>query len=147
LAELRGLVELLRPADLSQGLYPALCRLADRINGVVRVHLDAQGLELPESVAETLYRIAQEGIHNALRHAHPKNLWIRLDLRRGQARLRLEDDGRGLPEEVMRGMGLLSLEQRAQALHGLLRLSNRPKGGVLLEARIPLQAPQGKGRG
>jgi two-component system NarL family sensor kinase len=145
LAELRGLVELLRPADLSQGLYPALCRLADRVNGVVRVHLDAQNLELPERVAESLYRIAQEGIHNALRHARPKNLWIRLDLHRGQARLRVEDDGRGLSEEVARGLGLLSLEQRAAALGGSLRVSNRARGGVLLEARIPPQAPRGKG--
>lgn len=139
LSELRGLVELLRPADLSQGLAPALSRLADRVDGVVRVHLDAQPLELPEGVAETLYRIAQEGVHNALRHARPKNLWVRLDRHRGQARLRVEDDGRGLSEEAARGLGLLSLEQRAAALGGSLRVSNRARGGVLLEARVPLR--------
>lgn len=139
LAELRGLVELLRPADLSQGLAPALSRLAERVDGVVQVHFDATPLELPEAIAETLYRIAQEGVHNALKHAKPKNIWIRLDTSKNQARLRIEDDGRGIPQEMARGLGLLSLEQRAQALRGSLELLKRRQGGTLVQAKLPLE--------
>jgi two-component system NarL family sensor kinase len=139
LSELRSLVELLRPADLSQGLAPALRRLAERVDGTTKVHFDASDLKLPEPVAETLYRVAQEGVHNALKHARPANIWIRLDHLKNRARLRIEDDGRGLPEAVTRGMGLLSLQQRTAALKGTLHVLNRPKGGVMLEAQLPLE--------
>lgn len=138
LSELRGLVELLRPADLSQGLSPALCRLAERVDGMVQVHFDAADLNLPEPIAETLYRIAQEGVHNALKHAKPKNIWIRLDATQNQARLRIEDDGRGLPKEMARGLGLLSLEQRTKALNGSLELLGRRQGGTLIQAKLPM---------
>ncbi|MBF6593470.1 MAG: GAF domain-containing sensor histidine kinase [Thermaceae bacterium] len=154
LSELRGLVELLRPADLSQGLTPALCRLADRVNSVVRVHFDSVELSLPDPVAETLYRVAQEGVHNALRHAHPKNIWIRLEGSQGGVRLRVEDDGRGVSELVRRGMGLLSLEQRTAAQGGSLRMIGRKPSGAVLEAKVPLRdesstspSPQRGGRG
>jgi two-component system NarL family sensor kinase len=141
LSELRGLVELLRPADLSHGLAPALCRLADRVNSVVQVHSDAAHLDLPERVAETLYRVAQEGVHNALRHARPKNIWIRLEQRKDSVRLRVEDDGQGVSEAVTRGMGLLSLEGRTAGLGGALRMFGRKPSGAVLEARIPIEAP------
>jgi two-component system, NarL family, sensor kinase len=138
LSELRGLVELLRPADLSQGLSPALSRLAERVSGAVQVHFEAPDLPLRESQAETLYRVAQEGVHNALKHAKAKNLWIRLDTLRNQIRLRVEDDGRGLGDSVERGLGLLSLEQRAQAQGGTLKILRRRPSGVILEAKLPM---------
>lgn len=138
LSELRGLVELLRPADLSHGLAPALCRLADRVNSVVHVHSDAAELDLPDPLAETLYRVAQEGVHNALRHARPQNIWIRLERGENAVRLRVEDDGRGLSKAVERGLGLLSLEQRTALLGGGVRMYGRKPGGAVLEAKIPL---------
>jgi len=138
LSELRGLVELLRPADLSHGLAPALCRLADRVNSVVRVHSDAAELDLPEGVAEALYRVAQEGVHNALRHARPQNIWIRLDKGENGVRLRVEDDGRGPSKALERGLGLLSLEQRTAALGGGVRMYGCKPSGAVLEAKLPL---------
>lgn len=138
LDELRGLVELLRPADLSQGLRAALRRLAERVSGSVRVHFESPAYDIPEELAEALYRIAQEGVHNALKHAKAKNIWIRVDKKPKLLRLRVEDDGRGLPPKFSRGLGLLSLEERARSLKGTLRLSNRPGGGARLEVALPI---------
>lgn len=139
LSELRGLVELLRPADLSQGLTPALSRLAERVGGAVQIHFDPVVLEMNEAAAEVLYRVAQEGVHNALKHGKPHNIWIRLDHHRQLARLRIEDDGRGLPALVERGLGLISLEQRAQSLRGTLKLLKRAKAGAILQVSLPLE--------
>lgn len=148
LDELRGLVELLRPADLSQGLEAALCRLAERVSGSVRVHFESPAYGIPvawfrraergEELAEALYRIAQEGVHNALKHAKAKNIWIRIEKKPKLVRLRVEDDGKGLPPRFSRGLGLLSLEERAKSLQGTLRLGNRPGGGAKLEVAFPI---------
>lgn len=145
LDELRGLVELLRPADLSQGLEAALCRLAERVSGSVRVHFESPAYDIPEELAEALYRIAQEGVHNALKHAKAKNIWIRIDKKPELLRLRVEDDGKGLPPKFSRGLGLLSLEERAKSLEGTLRLGSRPGGGAKLEAVLPLPTRWRKG--
>lgn len=140
LDELHGLVELLRPADLSQGLEAALCRLAERVSGSVRVHFESPAYGIPEELAEALYRIAQEGVHNALKHAKAKNIWIRIDKKPKLLRLRVEDDGKGLPPKFSRGLGLLSLEERTKSLEGTLRLGNRPGGGAKLEVVLPVPA-------
>lgn len=144
LSELRGLVELLRPADLSQGLRPALERLAERVSGSVQVHLDVAAVEASEACAETLYRVVQEGVHNALRHAQAHTIWIRLSRQGSVLRLQIEDDGRGLPAKVSRGLGLLSLDQRTQAAGGSLRLVSRKKGGAVLEVKIPDEKTGGR---
>ena len=74
--ELRALIEVLRPADLSGGLKAALTRLAERTEGLIKVQLEAQPPQLPpeHEHAETLYRAAQEGVHNALKHARATRL-------------------------------------------------------------------------
>ena len=89
-------------------------------------------------MAEALYRVAQEGVHNALRHARPQNIWIRLDKGENGVRLRVEDDGRGPSKALERGLGLLSLEQRTAALGGGVRMYGRKPSGAVLEAKLPL---------
>ena len=135
LGELRGLVEVLRPADLSQGLPSALSRLAQRTQETgVRVHLETEPLTFSDAHAEALYRAAQEALHNALRHAGADNIWIRL-LRVGQeVKLSIEDDGRGL-DEVEYGLGLRSIKARAESLSGRLELTSSE--GLHLEVTLP----------
>ena len=137
LNELRALVEVLRPADLSQGLANALARLVERTTGAVRVHLETEPLELPDAHAEMLYRIAQEALHNALKHAEAENIWIRLERMPGGVRLSLDDDGKGLDEEPVYGLGLSSMASRAETLGGVLKLVHRARGGLRVEVEVP----------
>lgn len=137
LNELRGLVELLRPADISQGIRPALCRLAERVSGTVQVVTEIPELQLPDGVAEVLYRTAQEGVHNALKHGAPQTIWIRIRQTGRQLRLQLDDDGRGLSGTVTKGLGLVSLSERARALGGRLTLKARKPAGARLELSLP----------
>ena len=140
LGELRGLVEVLRPADLSQGLASALVRLAQRTQETgVSVHLETHSIELPERHAEALYRVAQEALHNALRHANAQNIWMRLEKLGREVRLSVEDDGRGLAEEVEHGLGLRSMKTRVESLEGRLELTSHPgfNRGLRLEVILP----------
>jgi two-component system NarL family sensor kinase len=141
LSELRALVEVLRPADLTSGLHVALSRLAQRTSDVIRVHLEADPLPLPEGTAEALYRIVQEGLHNTLKHARATNLWIRLERRRDTLSLTIEDDGQGFsPQMPAPGLGLTSMKARAHAVGGRMDLSVREGGGVRVEVTVPWHA-------
>lgn len=137
-SELRALVEVLRPADLSGGLRGALVRLAERTAGLLEVQLEASPPDsLSPAQAETLYRAAQEGVHNALKHAHATRLRLRCLARAGRVRLTLEDDGDGLPDPLTAGFGLRSLRARAEGLGGTLRLTSRRPHGARLELILP----------
>lgn len=136
--ELRALVEVLRPADLATGLKPALVRLAERMAGLLEVTLEARPpADLPQPHAETLYRAAQEGVHNVLKHAQAARLWIRCTFADGTVELTLEDDGAGFTEPLREGFGLRSLRERAAKLGGSLRLEPRRPRGTRLELRLP----------
>ena len=137
--ELRALVEVLRPADLPGGLKAALVRLAERTEGVVRVQLEARPpTELNQAHAQTLYRAAQEGVHNALKHARAEQLWLRCETFTGGVRLTVEDDGVGLPDPLHEGFGLRSLRRRADSLGGTLTLTPRRPHGTRLVLELPL---------
>lgn len=94
-------------------------------------------LELPDIHAETLYRVAQEALHNVLKHAEAENVWIRLERVPGGVRLSLDDDGKGLDEEPAQGLGLRSMASRAELLRGSLKLVPRAKGGLRVEVEVP----------
>jgi two-component system NarL family sensor kinase len=138
LSELQSLVEVLRPVDLTHGLKVALSRLAKRTTGGgMTVHLDAEEVDLNKEVADGLYRITQEAVHNALRHSHGQNIWLRI--RRGTTRivLEVEDDGRGFNlRKAGAGIGLEGMRDRARALGGTLRLYTRPEEGCRVRVEV-----------
>lgn len=147
LDELRGLVELLRSADLDQGLGPALRRLVERVSGPVRVHLDAGddigtpategSVALPGDVAEAAWRIAQAAVHNSLKHADAADVWLRVGREGDRLVVLVEDDGVGFPATITRGVGLDSIEERATALGGTMQLGARPGGGARVRVEVP----------
>ncbi|MBB6096868.1 two-component system NarL family sensor kinase [Deinobacterium chartae] len=134
LGELRGLIELLRPPPLQVGLCAALERLVSRVSGSVRVQLEVAELHPAPEVSEALYRIAQEALHNALRHAGAQNVWVRLGRRAGRVRLVIEDDGQGL-SGLPSGLGIAGMRARAQQVGGVLTLRTRRGGGLKVEVK------------
>ncbi|MDQ3457848.1 MAG: GAF domain-containing sensor histidine kinase [Deinococcota bacterium] len=135
-AELRALVEVLRPAELSGGLLPALERLAKRGAGTARVRLELEDVAVSEAQAEALYRIAQEALHNALRHGGAGEVRLRLERRNGLV-LTVEDDGSGFTADASAGLGLMSMRARAEAQGGELSVASRPEGGATVRAWLP----------
>ena len=136
LAELQGLVEVMRPADVSHGLKAALTRLAGRVAGSVSVQLEAEDLALPPAVEDELYRVAQEAVHNTLRHAAAQNLWLELRGTAAGVVLNIRDDGKGFGE-APQGPGLTGLRERVATLNGTLVLSEVEPQGSVVRAEVP----------
>jgi PAS domain S-box-containing protein len=90
------------------------------------------------TVANELYRIAQEAIHNALRHGEAKRITVRLNETEGEVCLAVIDNGSGLPIDVssVPGMGLRVMKYRAGVIGGNLVVQPRPRGGVEVICRV-----------
>jgi signal transduction histidine kinase len=143
--ELRSIVVGLRPADLAtEGLDAALRKqvaLLDRVHAA-RVRLVAGRVpRLPAEREEAAYRIAQEALHNALRHASPRTVEVRLSPADSGAAVALEvrDDGSGLPPQPGGpSLGLASMHERAHAAGGRLTVSSRPGAGTTVRLEVPV---------
>jgi len=94
-----------------------------------------------DTVATHLYRIAQESVHNSIKHGRAKNIVICVWAKGGRGKLQVQDDGGGIPESVGQGsgMGLQIMSYRARMIGGSLSVSRRPTGGTLVACDFPLQ--------
>lgn len=106
--------------------------------------------QVPEMLARAqLVRIAREAVFNALRHAGPSRIRIRLAPDgRGRVILEVRDDGSGLPEasELARGMGIASMRYRAGLVGARLELASPPAGGTVVRCTLDVDAgPRGDG--
>jgi signal transduction histidine kinase len=137
LDELRSLIFELRPPDLVQdGLCGALRKHVDVLRHVQSAQVEMEGdLALPADPTRDaeIFRIAQEAMQNALRHAEANRVVVRLSGDNGRLQLDIVDDGVGFdpqaPDVRSRRLGLTSMEERAQRIGGRLEVrSTRGKG-------------------
>jgi signal transduction histidine kinase len=97
-------------------------------------------------VANHLYRIAQEAVHNAVRHGRPRKISITLSKDEHQIKLTVADDGTGILESPSKnaGMGLDIMRHRASMIHGTLTIASQTGKGSEVICRIPAApAPRG----
>ncbi|AMJ55317.1 MULTISPECIES: histidine kinase [Stenotrophomonas] len=134
---------LLRYTSLSSALR-SLCGGACR-HASTRVHCDINDEDiLDEQQKLNLFRITQEAIHNVNQHAYARNVWIRLQFAGGQGLLEIEDDGVGIDQDspfMRRGLGMISIEERARLLGGSSHLQRAGDRGTLLSIVFPAQRP------
>jgi signal transduction histidine kinase len=97
--------------------------------------------ELPLQVDAAVYRLAQEALTNALRHArNASRVEIRVVEGEGRLRLRVTDDGQIDPARpASHGFGLLGMTERVQLLGGTLRAGPAPEGGWTVDAELPME--------
>ncbi|WP_205325474.1 histidine kinase [Glycomyces sp. YM15] len=140
LGEMRSLVRTLRaPADYAPtaGL-PELARLADPGPPAVTVQI-AVPEELPVVLASTLFRIAQEGVTNARRHARDASrIDVAVTVAKDAARIVVSDDGAPVRPAANGGHGLQGMAERAALLGGDVSAGPDPCGGWTLRAALPL---------
>lgn len=144
--ELRAAVVELRPAALDEdGLVNTLrthIQVLDRASRTARVTFDSSGIRaLPASQEEAVLRVAQEALHNALRHSGADEVDVVL-VRRGQgAALSITDNGKGFePRTVRRAgrhLGLVSMRDRANGVGGRLTVESAPGKGTTIEMEVP----------
>ncbi|WP_107771054.1 sensor histidine kinase [Nocardioides sediminis] len=148
LAEMRSMVRVLREDDAAAyapqpGVADLSALARSDATPTVEVSLDGSSAPLPPAVDAALYRLAQESLTNAVRHARSATR-VGIDVRRegGAVRLRVSDDGRTDPGSAPEpGFGLLGMAERAQLLGGSFSAGPGPEGGWVVEAVLPVQAP------
>ena len=137
---LRSLITELRPAELDElGLHVALEALAERRSGAdgLRVNLEVDSVRLEPHIESTVYRVVQEALTNAAKHADAENVDIRLTAANGTVELEVRDDGRGFdPSEPGSGFGLVGMRERLELVKGTLAVESRPGEGTRVIARI-----------
>jgi PAS domain S-box-containing protein len=144
LAEMRALIFELRPGNLEQdGLVRALKTHASALQRRLGLPIVVES-DLPErpplAVEEVFYRIAQEALHNVVKHARARRVEVVLACNEELVMLTIRDDGEGFdPTGPFPGhLGQRSMRERASRLGGTLRVESEVGKGTSVEARIPL---------
>ncbi|MEV7970496.1 sensor histidine kinase [Sphaerisporangium sp. NPDC088356] len=137
--DIRQLVYGLRPPALDDlGLASAVRSLAGEGPPETTVEVTGELSDLPAAVEVAVYRIMQEALTNVRRHAHATRAHITLERGPDFLRLRIGDDGAGLPDRPRAGVGLTSMRERAAELGGSCGAVSAPDGGTIVEAVLPL---------
>lgn len=144
LAEMRALIFELRPNQLEElGLEQALRLHAAAVQGRTGLPIAVECAPVdraPLPVEDALYRIAQEAIHNVVKHARATAVSVALDQADRTLRLRVVDDGAGFdPTDVPAGhLGLTSMRTRAEGVGGRFAIDSRPGDGTRLDVAVPI---------
>jgi two-component system sensor histidine kinase UhpB len=95
---------------------------------------------IPDVQATALYRLVQEGLNNAVKHAKATSVWVNLDYADGEISLSMEDDGQGFDpsRDARQGMGLQGLRERFLMLNGCFDIESAPDKGTQLYGSLPL---------
>ncbi|ETK34446.1 GAF domain-containing sensor histidine kinase [Microbispora sp. ATCC PTA-5024] len=143
LAELRAVIVELRPPELDRhGLVECVrkqAELLDRLHPaeVVFAFEGEPPGGLPPEIEVAVLRVAQEALHNALRHASASRVAVRLAHRGPALTLEVADDGAGFDEEGVHGLGLPSMRDRAQGVGGSLTVVSAVGKGTTVRLEVP----------
>ena len=146
LAEMRALIFELRPGNLEQdGLTRALRTHTAAIQGRIGLPVVLESTlqeRLPLAVEEVLYRIAQEALHNVIKHAAAHQVRLEVGRTGGAVQLRIEDDGKGFdPARVPDGhLGLAGMRARADKIGARFSCRSEPGQGTTIEVEVPEEA-------
>ncbi|CAM3118694.1 two-component sensor histidine kinase [Pseudomonas floridensis] len=145
----RQLISGLRPTVLDDfGLLQAVDKEADRLREAgIAVHWSSRSMvRLPSHLEIGLFRIAQEGINNVLKHSDAGSVQLALEISDSAVSLLLEDNGRGFVTDArsdgngVQKLGLVAMQERASLMGGRMTCISRPDSGTRLRATIPFTA-------
>jgi signal transduction histidine kinase len=141
--------------ELSRGLHPVLsepnglmmalqqlaCEVEDVFHVSCRFESDGDVFIHDENVATHLFRIGQEAVNNAVKHASPESITIALSVAQGSGNLTVTDNGQGMQLDVKgrTGMGLHIMNYRAGMVGGSLDVQRRPGGGTKVNCTFPVR--------
>jgi PAS domain S-box-containing protein len=152
IAQTRSLAQLLAPVDVEfNGLQAALTKLSSEMGGLFQV--DVVVTSPPEAnpvdihIGTALYRIAQEAVHNAVRHGTASRIELNLLVGEGDVCLTIRDNGIGFSiksdsSQCESGMGLRIMSYRAKMAGGSVSFESVPGNGATVTCRIPLESSQ-----
>ncbi|MGI9118621.1 MAG: GAF domain-containing protein [Acidimicrobiales bacterium] len=145
MTELRSLVFELRPPALgTDGLVATLRKqlaLVERTHGLEAVLAVTGGGGVGQVTETALFRILQEALNNAIRHAGARRIDVAIDLGADRVSVAIADDGVGFEPDTRairaRRLGLTSMRERAQAMGGTLAITSAPGSGTVVRVEVP----------
>jgi signal transduction histidine kinase len=146
LAEMRRLVGVLRRPEEGPALAPQpslehvekLVSQAREAGLPVKLRVEGDPVQLPAGVDLTAYRLVQEGLTNAIKHARAEHAEVVVRYGDGRVELTVSDDGHGDGDGVKGGNGLVGMRERVSVYGGELDAGPRPEGGFRLHATLPV---------
>jgi signal transduction histidine kinase len=146
LAEMRRLVGVLRRPEEAPALAPQpsldhvdkLVEQARESGLPVELHVEGAPVELPAGVDLTAYRVVQEGLTNAAKHARAQRAQVLVRYDDGHVEVSVLDDGTGDGDGPKGGHGLVGMRERVAVYGGEIEAGPRPEGGYALRARLPI---------
>jgi signal transduction histidine kinase len=146
LAEMRRMVGVLRRPEEAPALAPQpslehverLVEQAREAGLPVELRVLGNAVELPAGVDLTAYRLIQEGLTNALKHARAKHAEVLVNYGDGTIEVTVSDDGQGVGNGDGGGHGLVGMRERVSVYGGELDAGPQPGGGYRLRARLPV---------
>ena len=151
LYEVRHIIYDLRPMALDDlGLVPTLRKYLQTVedyNKTSKIHFTYIGDErrLNPKMEVALFRLVQESVQNALKHAKAKNISVKMEMGKNTVSLMVKDDGTGFdPEEKKEGsFGIRGMKERVELLNGELKIQSKIGEGTMVFIKVPLN-PEGK---
>ena len=149
MAEMRALIFELRPKSLeTEGLIAAITKqtAALRARHGIDVHLKlCEEPDLPIDTKEVLYRIAQEAIHNTIKHAHANRVDVVMDCSSTLIKMQIKDNGVGFDAtgQFPGHLGLQSMRERIARVGGTLEIDSRTGSGTSIRVVVPMPGPSG----
>ena len=148
LAEMRRMVGVLRRPEEAPALAPQpslehLDRLVEQAREAglpVDLRIEGEARELPAGVDLTAYRLVQEGLTNALKHARASRAEVLVNYRDGEIEVTVSDNGTGVGNGDGSGHGLVGMRERVSVYGGELQAGPQPEGGYQLRATLPVTA-------
>jgi signal transduction histidine kinase len=146
LTEMRRLLGAMRPDGEGVEFTPqpglddldSLLQEVGRAGLPVELHLDGEPVPLPRGVDLSAYRIVQEGLTNALKHARATNADVSVRYQRDELQLEIRDDGIGSATTDGLGHGLIGIRERVKIYGGEMTAGTANGGGFILSTRLPL---------
>ncbi len=144
LVEMRALIFELRPESLEvEGLVAALNKQAEAMQARDQIDVETEFCEEPPiglNKKESLYRVAQEAMHNTTKHARATRVTLRMAVDDGVLALEITDNGIGFdPDQDFPGhLGLRSMRERIEGLGGQLSITSAPEQGTQVRASLPM---------
>jgi signal transduction histidine kinase len=147
LAEMRGLLAAMRDGDEAEltpqpGLdgLDSLLEEIGRAGLPVRLHVDGEPVALPRGIDLSAYRIVQEGLTNALKHARASNADVTVRYRPDELQIEVRDNGEGNSTSNGLGHGLVGVRERVKIYGGEMSAGTSNGSGFILSTRLPLSA-------
>ena len=147
LGEMRRLLGMMRAGEDEMALAPQpslaflpdLCDQVSRAGLPVALEVVGQPTEVPPGVDVSAYRIVQEALTNALKHAGPASARVTVRHHADELEVEVTDDGRGAHHPARDGHGLVGMQERVAVYGGQIHTGNRPAGGYAVHVHLPLK--------